>query len=79
MSPAGTGGLAKVTAEACAQQHAMGPTMTPGIGEIMNFFEGRAISQYVRVSFTFIFHLVIDITAWGLFNNTIISTLIPQN
>lgn len=47
MSPAGTGGLAKVTAEACARQHAMGPTMTPGMGEIMNFFEGRAILESI--------------------------------
>jgi len=49
MSPAGIGGLAKVTAEACAQQHAMGPTIMPGKGEILNFFVTKAISQPFRV------------------------------
>lgn len=81
MSPAGTGegGLAKVTAEACARQHAMGPTMMPGIGEIMNFFEGRTTPHYFRVCFTFMSHLIIDNTVQESFNNTIILTLITQN
>ena len=64
MSPAGTGGLAKVTAQACAQQHAMGP-ITPGRGEIMNFFEGRAILQDFRVTFTFMPPLIIETAVCG--------------
>lgn len=79
MSPAGTGGLAKVTSEACAQQHAMGPTMTPGIGEITNFFEGTAIPHYFRVSFTFMLPLIIDSAMRGPFHSNIIVTLITQH
>lgn len=63
MSPAGTGGLAKVTAEACAQQHAMGATMTPSMGEIMNFFEGTAILHCFHLYDS----LIIDSTMWGQF------------
>lgn len=68
MSPAGTGGLAKVRVEACAQQHAMEPTTTPGKGEIMDFFKGRAIYLYVS-------SIIISNNLWGLFHNTIILTL----
>ncbi len=78
MSPAGTGGLAKVTAQACAQQHTMGHTMTPAIGEIINFFEGRVTPRDFTVSFTLMFPLIID-TVWRVFNNTVILTLITQN
>lgn len=49
MGPAGTGGLAKVTAEACAHQHVMGSTMTLGMEEILNFFESGAFLQFYSI------------------------------
>lgn len=50
------------------KSNAVGPTMT-GIGEIIHLFEGRAIPQDFRVSFTFMLPLITD-RIWGLFNNT---------
>lgn len=48
MRPAGTGGLAKVKAYACAPKRAVGPTVTPGTGEIIQFFEGESYSAGFR-------------------------------
>lgn len=51
----------------------MGPTMTPRIGEIINFFQGRAIQHY----FLLMLFPIID-GMWESLHNSIIVTLIPQ-
>lgn len=42
------GGLAKVKAYACSPKRAVGPTVTPGTGEIIQFFEGESYSAGFR-------------------------------
>lgn len=52
MRPAGTAGLAKVKAYACAPKRAVGATVTPGTGEIIQFFEDESYSPgFRRASF----------------------------